>query len=172
LIIELPLSAVPLSAQADSPSEHPRAMSQGAASADHVSLAGLTVLVVDDEPDAREMIKQILVDREANVLIAGSAEEARNLLNTQDADVILSDIGMPTQDGYEFLSDIRRTGIEIPAAAITAFARSEDRIKALQAGFQLHLAKPIEPAELLAAVASLAYGVRGKNLAKTRPISS
>jgi CheY-like chemotaxis protein len=75
--------------------------------------------------------------------------------------VILCDIGMPTQDGYQFLSDIRRNGILIPAAAITAFVRSEDRIKALQAGFQMHLAKPIEPAELIAAVAALAHGVNG-----------
>ncbi len=172
LTIELPLSVVPLSAQADSPSEHPRAMLQRATSFDQVSLVGVTVLVVDDEPDAREMIKQILVDQGASVLIAGSAEEARSLLSVRQPDVLLSDIGMPNQDGYEFLSGIRDTGVDIPAAAITAFARSEDRIRALQAGFQMHLAKPIEPAELLAAVASLAQGVRGNNLAKTRPLGS
>jgi PAS domain S-box-containing protein len=169
LVIELPLSVVPLSAQADSLSEHPRAMLNRTSSPYVASLAGVMVLVVDDEPDAREMIKQILVDQDASVLVAGSAEEARNLLKTQKPDVILSDIGMPAQDGYEFLSDIRRAGNEIPAAAITAFARSEDRIKALQAGFQMHLAKPIEPAELLAAVASLAQGLTGNHFSKTAP---
>ena len=141
--IELPLSLVPLSAQAGSPREHPRAISPRVTSSDPVSLAGVTVLVVDDELDAREMIKQILEDQEAKVMVASSADEARSLLSTQQLQVILSDIGMPNQDGYEFLSDIRRGGNEIPAVAITAFARSEDRIKAIRAGF-----KPILPALL------------------------
>ena len=101
-------------------------------------------------------------------MVAGSADEARSRLSTQQLQVILSDIGMPNQDGYEFLSDIRRGGNEIPAVAITAFARSEDRIKAIRAGFQRHLSKPIEPAELVATVASLARGIGGKDLAKPR----
>ena len=166
--IELPLSLVPLSAQVGSLSEHPRAISPRVTSSDPVSLAGVTVLVVDDELDAREMIKQILEDQEAKVMVAGSADEARSLLSTQQLQVILSDIGMPNQDGYEFLSVIRRGGNEIPAVAITAFARSEDRIKAIRAGFQRHLSKPIEPAELVATVASLARGIGGKDLAKPR----
>ncbi len=166
MIIELPLSVATLAVRGDSGSEHLRAALNRATAPDHVSLAGITVLVVDDEADAREMISHILADNAANVLIAGSADEAQSLLNTQQPDVILSDIGMPNQDGYEFLTNLRRTGIAIPAAAITAFARSEDHIKALRAGFQMHLSKPIEPAELLAAVASLVHGVRENNLGK------
>jgi CheY-like chemotaxis protein len=69
--------------------------------------------------------------------------------------VIVSDIGMPGQDGYEFMMDLRRRGVHVPALALTAFARSEDRTRALFTGYQMHIAKPVEPAELIAAIASV-----------------
>ncbi len=160
--VELPLSVMRKSADADAPSPHPRAMPSAAKLPDQACLSGVKVLVVDDEEDARELIRQILVDHEASVVVAASAKEARQVLETQRPDVILSDIGMPHQNGYELMAEIRRAGHDVPAVAITAFARSEDRARALIAGFQMHIAKPVEPAELLASVASLAQGVRAR----------
>jgi DNA-binding response OmpR family regulator len=101
------------------------------------------------------LISQILQDHHARVFTASNAEAARQLLETERPNIILSDIGMPNQDGYEFIAEIRRSGNKIPALALTAFARSEDRIRALQAGFQMHIAKPFEPQELLASIAAL-----------------
>ena len=122
------------------------------------ALAGLKVLVVDDEPDARQLIRRVLEDCEAQVALATSAAEALELLVPFCPDVILSDIGMPEQDGYDLIREVRvnYSAKQIPAAALTAFARTEDRKRALLAGFQTHIAKPVDPAELTAAVASLA----------------
>jgi CheY-like chemotaxis protein len=124
-----------------------------------VDLAGVTVLVVDDELDARELVRSVLVDSGAEVVTAGSADEALALLPSLGADVIVSDIGMPERDGYQFLRMVRSRppgeGGKTPAVAMTAFARSEDRTRALLAGYQVHLAKPIEPIELVATVGSL-----------------
>jgi hypothetical protein len=119
-------------------------------------LRGLKVLVVDDERDAREFVKRLLEECQAVPQLAGSAAEAKQLLESFKPNVILSDIGMPVEDGYEFMREIRRKGVKTPAIALTAFARSEDRLRSLQAGYQIHLAKPIEPAELIETVASLA----------------
>lgn len=126
-------------------------------------LARVRVLVVDDEADARQLIRRILVDCHADVAVAGSADEALELLSRSSPDVLLSDIGMPGKDGYELIREVRRrlTTKELPAAALTAFARSEDRREAMMAGFQTHIAKPVEPQELIAVVASLA-GRTGK----------
>jgi len=118
-------------------------------------LRGVKVLVVDDEPDAREMIKRFLDASEAMPALAGSAEEALELLETFRPDVIVSDIGMPKQDGYSFMRTIRHRGVNTPAVALTAFARAEDRVRSIQAGYQTHLPKPFEPGELLALIASL-----------------
>jgi CheY-like chemotaxis protein len=115
------------------------------------------VLVVDDEPDARDLIRRVLDECGARVLVAGSAHEALATLEHEQPDVILSDIGMPHRDGYAFMNAVRRGGIRIPAAALTAFARSEDRTRALQAGYQTHIPKPVEPAELVATVAALVH---------------
>jgi CheY-like chemotaxis protein len=114
------------------------------------------VLVVDDEPDARELVRRCLVECEAVLAVAASVDEAQKLLLTFNPDVIVSDIGMPEKDGYDFIRDVRKSGLMAPAVALSAYARAEDRIRAAQAGFQTHLAKPVEPAELLAAVASVA----------------
>ncbi|MCE9557272.1 MAG: response regulator [Planctomycetes bacterium] len=119
-------------------------------------LRGLKVLVIDDESDARELVRRFLVECEAIPTLAGSAAEARSLLATFQPDVIISDIGMPNQDGYEFMRSVRALGLNMPAIALTAFARADDRIRSMQAGFQTHLPKPVDPRELIAVVASLA----------------
>ncbi|BCS34236.1 two-component hybrid sensor and regulator [Luteitalea sp. TBR-22] len=125
-----------------------------------VSLADVTVLAVDDEPDALAVIRRVLEDHEARVLTATSAHEAVTLCAREHPHVLLADIGMPHVDGYDLIKQVRALGAEgggsVPAAALTAFARSEDRTRALLAGYQTHLAKPVQPVELVAAVASLA----------------
>jgi PAS domain S-box-containing protein len=127
---------------------------------EHGTLTGLRVLVVDDELDARALIKQLLDDQRAVVTMAASAHEAYVLLTQQRFDVLLSDIGMPHEDGYGLIRRVRALGKQhggdLPAVALTAYARTEDRIRALQAGYQMHLVKPVEPTELLTVVASLA----------------
>ena len=120
----------------------------------------MSVLVVDDDVDALMMIREILEATGVRVTTAGSAAEALNLIEVSQPDVLLADVGMPKMSGFELIAQIRRSTNqrirEVPAAALTAYARSEDRASALRSGFQLHLAKPIDPAELMAAVASLA----------------
>ena len=123
-------------------------------------LRGLRVLVVDDEPDARELLATILNYAGANVTTAASASEALQLLSATPLDVLLSDIAMPTQDGYELIRQVRRSPSEsvrnVPAAALTAYARLEDRAQAISAGYQLHVTKPVDPVELTQVVQSLA----------------
>lgn len=123
-------------------------------------LDGLTVLVVDDEPDTRELLERVLRDSGAKVLLADGAASALAAIEAQRPDVLVSDIGMPDTDGYELLRQVRalgpRRGGSLPAVALTAFARSEDRIRALRAGFSVHVAKPVEPSEIVATVASVA----------------
>ncbi len=120
-------------------------------------LSGLQVLVVDDEADARDLIKRILSDCHADVLTAATATEALQLLQTERPDLLVSDIGMPDVDGFELLGRVRALGAarggNVPAIALTAFARSEDRIRALASGFLTHISKPVEPADLIAKVA-------------------
>jgi PAS domain S-box-containing protein len=123
-------------------------------------LDGLKVLVVDDEPDARALAQRLLQSQGAVVTTAGSASEAYVCIRENRPEVIVSDIGMPGEDGYAFIKTLRSKtvaeGGTIPAIALTAFARAEDRRKALMAGYQMHIAKPVEPAELLTVVASVA----------------
>ena len=125
-----------------------------------MELDGVKVLYVDDDPDARSMGRRILADCNANVLLASSASEAINLLRGERPDVLVRDIGMPGTDGYQLIQWVRDLppdeGGSTPAAALTAFARSEDRRRALRAGYQSHIAKPVEPEELITVVASLA----------------
>ena len=122
-------------------------------------LKGASVLVVDDDRDARELIARILTDCNARVRIAASAREAFDVLRADLPDILISDLGMPEVDGLELLSWVRGLGRDrgglLPAVALTAFARSEDRLRALEAGFNAHISKPVEPSELIAAVASL-----------------
>jgi PAS domain S-box-containing protein len=121
-------------------------------------LNGIRVLVVDDESDARGLMKRVLSDCGATVEMAGSAPEALQLIETFIPDVLVSDIGMPEYDGYDLIRGVRkrRSGKVLPAAALTAFARSDDRMRAMRAGFQVHVAKPVNPDELIAVVAALA----------------
>ena len=124
-----------------------------------IDLEGVKVLVVDDEPDARLLIQRLLEDCNAVVITAASVAEALHALVLAPTDVIVSDIGMPGEDGFTLIRRIRSLGdgkSATPAIALTAYARTEDRVKAIQAGFQLHLSKPVEPVELVTMVASLA----------------
>jgi signal transduction histidine kinase/ActR/RegA family two-component response regulator len=125
----------------------------------HEALAGSSVLIVDDEDDARELLRVILEARDMHVHDAGSVPEALSLLEHTAVDVIVSDIGMPDQDGYAFIRAVRALPNEqvasTPAVALTAFTRNEDRARALLDGFNVHLGKPVEPAELLATLAGL-----------------
>jgi CheY-like chemotaxis protein len=127
---------------------------------DHPSLDGVTVLAVDDEPDARNLLKRVLEGCGARVFVASSSREGLEMVRRERPDMIVSDIGMPGEDGYEFIRQVRQLppdeGGRTPAAALTAFARAEDRTRALRAGYQTHVAKPVEPTELTAVVASLA----------------
>ena len=127
---------------------------------ERAALAGKRLLVVDDEPDARELVKKVLEDCRAEVKVAASTDEALGYLRRERFDVLVSDIGMPEKDGHELIRELRGFAVEqngeIPAMALTAYARPEDRVRALRAGFQMHTAKPIDPAELVAIVASLA----------------
>jgi PAS domain S-box-containing protein len=121
-------------------------------------LAGLKVLVVDDEPDARSLIQRLLENRNASVITAASAAEAIERISGEVPDVLVSDIGMPGEDGYSLIRKVRALpgeGARVPAIALTAYARLEDRVKAVSAGFQLHLSKPVEPVELAAMIQSL-----------------
>jgi PAS domain S-box-containing protein len=124
------------------------------------SLQGLRVLVVDDEPDARMLISTVLERQGAVVIAAESTREALDALERHEADVLISDIGMPEEDGYDLIRQVRARpkaqGGEIPAAAVSAYAGDDNRRQALAAGFQLHVAKPLDPEELIAIVQSLA----------------
>ena len=124
------------------------------------SLNGLRVLVVDDEPDSRELIAAVLLGCGAKVVAVDSAEAALEEMEQQKFDVLVSDIGMPLMDGFALIEKVRQLpperGGRIPAAALTAYAGAEDRKRALSSGYQRHVAKPVEPAELTTIVASLA----------------
>lgn len=126
----------------------------------HLSLSGIKVLVVDDEADARDLIKRVLEECDAEVLTASTVGEALGVVERKRPHLLLSDIGMADADGYELLRRVRALtaskGGKIPAIALTAFARSEDRTRALRAGFLVHVSKPVEPSELIATVAGVA----------------
>ena len=124
------------------------------------TLDGLRVLIVDDEADAREFVTMILERRAADVTAVASAKEAVEMLERWKPDVLIADIGMPDEDGYALIGKVRSLpadeGGQTPAMALTAYARTEDRRRILMSGYQMHLAKPVEPIELMVAVASLA----------------
>jgi NO-binding membrane sensor protein with MHYT domain/CheY-like chemotaxis protein/two-component sensor histidine kinase len=126
---------------------------------DAADLSGLRVLLVDDEQDARDLVEHILSQNGASVITAASAPKALALLEDSLPDVIISDIGMPDVDGYELMRRVRMLdatrGGTVPALALTAFTRSDDKMRALRAGFTSYMSKPVEPTALLAAVASL-----------------
>lgn len=162
--VQLPLSAVQV--HGDGERQHPTYQTGPCEGRNGTSLKGLKVLVVDDEPDAIAIIKRVLEGCEANVVGSSSAEQAKEILRAEKPDLVISDIGMAGKDGYDFIREIRalppENGGKIPAIALTAFARSEDRTKAMMAGYHVHLSKPVEPEELIATVASLAGRTGGE----------
>jgi CheY-like chemotaxis protein len=133
---------------------------QGAGPWPLAQLGRLRVLVVDDDADSREVVREVLEQAGAEVATASSAREALAAFSAAPPDVLLSDLGMPEQDGYDLIRRVRALGPDhggrVPAAALTAYTQAEDRRAALVAGYQGYLSKPIDPAELTAAVAKLA----------------
>lgn len=122
-------------------------------------LSGIKILAVDDEPDARMLLEAMFKQCGAEVVTCSSAAEAIAMLDDYDPDVLVSDIGLPGEDGYSLIKKVRAaeaaTGKRIPAVALTAFARTEDRFQALAAGFNMHVPKPVEPAELALVISTL-----------------
>jgi CheY-like chemotaxis protein len=151
--VELPVALTPA----------PVAVSSGdvrtGAGDDQVLLGGLKVLAVDDQEDSRHLFKRLLEERSALVVTAASSDEALLAVREHRPDVILCDIGMPVKDGLEFIRQLREQGDGTPALAVTAFARPEDRVQVLRAGYQGHIAKPVNAAELIATVAVFARTV-------------
>ena len=127
-------------------------------------LEGVRVLVLDDEPDARELVKRILEDCKVKVTAAANVADAIAIAEANTFDVVISDIGMAGEDGYTMITKLRQTDDRLtrqrtPAVALTAYATADDRRRILMAGYQMHVSKPVEPAELIAVVASLANRV-------------
>jgi CheY-like chemotaxis protein/anti-sigma regulatory factor (Ser/Thr protein kinase) len=139
---------------------HPKADAAPPAPDCPEKLDGLKVLVVDDEADTRELLSVVLGRCGAEVSLAGSATEALALIESWRPDVLISDIGMPVEDGYELIRKVRaltaEKGGRVPAVALTAYARTEDRLRVLRSGYQMHIPKPVELTELVAIVANLA----------------
>jgi CheY-like chemotaxis protein len=127
------------------------------------ALAGVTVLVVDNEPEVLIVIKALLIQYQAEVIAASNGEEGLAQIQLNKPDVIISDIDMPWMDGYEFIREVRNLssyrGGQTPAIAFTAFNRMEDRSKAMEAGFQLYLSKPVELDILINTIAGMAVQV-------------
>jgi CheY-like chemotaxis protein len=148
--IQLPISAV-RHEYIQPPSPKPSLASLG-----RPELAGVRILIVDDEPDTCDMLRFIFNETGSIVETTGSAPDALQVFDRWKPDILIADIGMPDMDGYELIQLIRKErGSRIPAIALTAQARIEDRIKALNAGYQMHVSKPVEPAELMSIAASL-----------------
>jgi CheY-like chemotaxis protein len=140
------------------PREQPAAAAARARAPGRPDLQGVRVLIVDDEADTLELTRRVLGSYRALVVTATSADAALTVLNGFPADVLISDLAMPGRDGYELIRSVRESigPDQLPAAALTAFARPEDAVRAHDAGFQIHLAKPVEPEELVRVVAHLA----------------
>jgi PAS domain S-box-containing protein len=142
--------------------EHPQAPLRGPG-LPLAALDGVRILAVDDEPDARGLVREILSAAGADVHTADSAEQALELIARVKPHVMLADLGMPYMDGFALIQRVRTHDDpairDVAAAALTAYARSEDRAKALRSGYELHLSKPIDPGELVAAMAALARRV-------------
>jgi CheY-like chemotaxis protein len=150
-IVRLPLGGSP-----ERPAGPPKVVAAPEASA----LAGLRVLVVDDEEDTRDVLATMLSRKGVAVETVGSAAEALRALQRRWPDVLVCDIGMPGEDGYQLLARVRALSPEgaqaLPAIALTAYARAEDRRRALASGYQEHLAKPVDPDQLAVALAAVA----------------
>jgi PAS domain S-box-containing protein len=162
--VSLPLLPLRVEPQSDAPARvHPKAET-GTRLDCSQDLDGLRILIVEDEADSRELLNLMFASCGAEVVVAASAAEALKTIGREKFDLLISDIGMPEEDGYSLIRKIRKLtdeeGGAVPAIALTAYARAEDRVKALQSGFQMHVAKPVEAAELIATAANLAGRMR------------
>ena len=156
-LVKLPLSIVQLEDE-KADRVHPTAQLTASEQLNLPKLDGIHIFLIDDEPDARQLLQRVLEDQSAVVSAFASAADALSALKTQRPTVIVSDIGMPQMDGYQFMRALRASegrNDRIPALALTAFARSDDRKRSLIAGYQAHLAKPFDIAELVLLVANL-----------------
>lgn len=155
-MVLLPISVVK---SADNADGHPVSTSDAEFSSSP-DLKGVRVMIVDDNADAMNLVKHLLEPCGVSVSGCASGEECLAQLPAWHPDVLISDIGMPGMDGYSMMRELRalpaEKGGQTPAVALTAFARSEDRRRALLAGFDMHLSKPVEPGELVAVVARMA----------------
>ena len=158
-IVSLPLASI-----GDRRAQHAAASAASSPRSRYITLSGIKILVIDDESDSRELINEVLTECDADVITAASAAEGLELLQSRRPDVIISDIGMPEKDGYQLIREVRNLpaahGGKTPAIALTAFARSEDRTRAMMAGYQMHLSKPVESHELIATIGSLSKWTR------------
>jgi signal transduction histidine kinase/ActR/RegA family two-component response regulator len=145
----LPLSA----AETEAPSRAAGAESSETRAS--IDLRGIRVLVVDDDSDARDLLRQMFAEGGADVIVGSGADEAADLVERERPDVLVSDVAMPRRDGYDLLRDLRTRGFRLPAIALSAFARKEDRDRAFGAGFQAHFAKPIDAQKVAATIAAL-----------------
>jgi CheY-like chemotaxis protein len=159
--VSLPLAVSPTPPYAHADPYRPAASRGGGGGA---TLDGVRVLLVEDDGDARDLMTRMLRDHGAQVTAAASAAEALDIFAALRPDVLVSDIGMPDEDGYSLIARIRAmppgAGGRVPAVALTALARPEDRKRAILAGYHVHLAKPVEASELSAAIVSLVNGKR------------
>ncbi len=162
--VTLPLPSVPGAAAQAAPSDTARP-APGVVAAEPVTLAGVRVLVVDDQADSRDFIAILLEQHGAQVTTAASARSAEDLLLQMPPDVLVSDIGMPGEDGYALIRQVRAAGVErgiwFAAVALTGHAQLSDRNRALSAGYQAHLTKPVQPEVLVAVIAELARRNKG-----------
>jgi DNA-binding response OmpR family regulator len=156
--VRLPVMIVHAEAAAE-PRVHPRAAAPPPLT-ELGDLGGLTVFAVDDDADALALLATVVDAAGGRPLTFSSPRAALAALSGSGADVLVVDLGMPELDGFQFITEVRRSPDQavrtLPAAALTAFARSDDRTRALRSGFEMHLAKPVDPAELVASIATLA----------------
>jgi len=169
--VKLPL--IPVRVNVDTAEPIQPTIGQAVAFDNPPALNGVRVLIVDDEAEAREYIIAVLQQCGAEVSAVASASEAIAAFSQLKPDVLVSDIGMPFEDGYSLIRQIRALTLEqggqIPAIALTAYARAEDRTRAIAAGFQIHIPKPVEPAELATVVASLTKTTGSSRLNQSQP---
>ena len=173
--VSLPLTVVHTEPASEPERRHPTAGPVPFLTDASVAIEGVRVLVVDDELDARALVKRVLEECKAVVTTAASAAEALKILPATSPDLLISDIGMPGEDGYSLIKRVRAlgpgSGGDVPAIALTAYARPEDRMRAMLAGFEQHLVKPVEPAELITLVSVLAEGgAAGRERGRIRPL--
>jgi CheY-like chemotaxis protein len=158
-IVQLPITEKPWTSVPQFDPQKSRPLRETAGPVPDVDLTGVKVLAIDDSDDTRELLREILEEHGADVRTATSAAQGHAVLAVWKPDVIVCDIGMPDEDGYSFIKKLRSTpaedGADTPAIALTGYVRVEDRMRALAAGYQMFVPKPIEPREFTATIAAL-----------------